>query len=150
MIGVKSSGGLSIVSKPKVRTGAGLKDVAAVRIRNMAGVKTIWSSLSASIPSNVYGSSASSRPTGVISDLVPVTALGGVAPYTYLWTRTDAGLESITISEAGPGKFVFASTIPPTETVTATYTVTVTDATGASVVSNVITVSLENAGGYAP
>lgn len=136
------AGALRSAAEIKVRDAAiALRNVASVWMRDAAGaLKVIWTTFSATVNRTfTTGMAVSSKPTRVYSQSVTVTMVGGVAPFTINWTRTDANPEDWTVS--GTDTAQFSTVLAAATDATATFEVTATDASGA--VSAGITVTAQ-------
>lgn len=81
-------------------------------------------------PAEATDSVSGFPPTAITatSNTVTVTAQGGLAPYTYAWTKTDG--DTVTVTAPTSNATAFTETEPPGVTFYATYRCTVTDSTG--------------------
>lgn len=147
------------------RTATALSGIAAIRYRNASNVlvtiargrgrnaanslKTFFSAMSAALTiSEVAGYANSSSPADVTTQGAGVTVTGGAAPLTYLWTRTDGGPHSWTISDPTSSFTYFTCVaVDPLDQQTASFICTVADAGGTSAASNTVTVTANNLGG---
>ena len=148
MIAARDDTALRTVTNVKARSADGtLRQCQFVRVRDAANVlRTIWAYLtaSASVGSVVgYGNSIAS--IGITTNSVTATAVGGTGPYSYAWTRTDGGADAWTISTASAATTSFrASAVPPSDTHTATFICTVTDANGVTAATSAVSASSTN------
>ena len=130
------------------------KGIASIKIRNAANVlKTVFSpanNLAVNVPASVYGAQSSLAPTAVTTEIAGAIPSGGTAPYTYLWTRTDANPESWNIiAPTSNGTAFRSNAVGVGDTNLATFICTVTDSRGNSVASITINATAENFGGFA-
>lgn len=132
------------------RDGASVfKDIAVGRYRDASNTLRVFFetiAASASPPSlNGYGNTGGPVDITMSSDCT-CTVVGGAAPFTYLWTRTDAGSDSWTITTATSAITAFIA-LAITSGSFATFICTVTDDTGAIAVSNEVSARAINLGG---
>lgn len=149
MSAFRTSGGLMQIAAIHFRDAANvLKDVGVGQHRDGANaLKAFFAAMSASIPETVSG--FVNKPSGadVITPSVAVTVTGGSAPYTYLWSRTDAGATTWSITSPTASETTFKAVgVASGDTETATFKCTVTSSAG-SVDSNVIDATAINLGG---
>lgn len=136
------AGNARSVTGIKVRDAGGvLRTVQMARVRDGSGtLRTVFTAMSAA-PSapNVYGTAGSFGPGGVFvqSSPVTVTVSGGVAPFTYAWTR-DSGSATINATLPAAATTRFSATVPYDSEVSANFVCTVTDANGATATASVL------------
>lgn len=99
-------------------------------------------------PPDAYGAGASNSEIGVTTTAVTVTVTGGRAPYTYLWALVGGPDPSWIITAPNAKTTAFRRfEMAPGDNFNTTVTCTVTDASGQSVETNPIAVTVENFGG---
>ena len=123
-------GGSFVPSRPSVNVAGAWQTVREVWV-NVAGAwQQAFASLSASISDPApYGSRTNSAT--VPTSATTVSALGGVGPFTYAWSRSAlASATGCAVSNASAAavSFTFAG-VASSDTGTATWTCTVTDTT---------------------
>lgn len=148
-----------------VRTAAGLGEITAIHVRDTGNVlRTIARGKvrdEASVLRNFFGAfSAIAGPetaqrfgnsSGAIDVTVSVFSAepsGGVAPYTYAWAQTTAGINTWAITAAASQQTGFTCQgLGQFDSDEAGFTCTVTDSTGATAVTNEVTARATNLGG---
>lgn len=153
MSAVRDGSGASQIGAVHVREAGGTAEVAFVRVRDSSGLHVVYTigdegdySVVA-IPLTPFGGAASAGDPAVTTELVTVTAEGGVSPYTFAFTQIDTGA-GWTISVVGPGQARFTrGGVSPEDTYSATFKCTVTDAAGRKVDTPTITATVTNYGG---
>lgn len=142
---------LGTISAISVRdAGNVLKTVTIGKVRDAgAALKTFFSALSATASpesKNAFGNSSSA--VDVTVDLFTATPSGGVAPFTYLWTETTAGVNTWAITNpTGPSTGFTCEALGQFDSDTAGFTCTITDSTGATADTNEVTAHATNLGG---
>lgn len=126
-----------------------LVPVSIGKARNTTSVKTFFSGLSVLVvPDFITGYGNSSSPEDITVGTFTATGAGGVAPYTYAWTRTDAEPETWVInSPTAAATSMTAEAIDQFLGRNATFICTVTDANGNEADSNEVTARAKNLGG---
>jgi hypothetical protein len=120
--------------------------IASGAVRTATGLKSFFASMTAAAaPTSHTGFGNSSSPVDISTAAASVTITGGVAPFEYLWERSDAnpGDWAIVNDEAAATAFT-AEAVDPGTTAEAEFKCTVTDATGATAETNVIARSARN------
>lgn len=142
---------LGTISAISVRdAGNVLKSVTIGKVRDAAAaLKTFFNALSASASpasKNAFGNSSS--PVDVLVGLFTAAPSGGVAPFTYAWTQTTAGINVWSITAAASATTGFTcEALGQFDSDSAGFTCTITDDTGATVATNEVTASATNLGG---
>lgn len=153
MISVRDTVGLKEIGAISARDTVGLKEIAEVYIRDAGGLKLVYnqgSSLAVYVPASTYGAQSSSSPVDVVTEVIAATPTGGVAPYSYLWTRTDGGGGTWDIIFPTAQETSFrANDVAGGDSLLATFKVTVTDSRGIAVDSININATADNYGGFA-
>lgn len=152
MIEVRNASGVAERLKAiEVRDGAGTAvPVKIVQIRDATGAaKTVWQTMSLSVsPSLITGYASSTSSIDVTTGVATATIEGGTAPFSYAWTRTDAGADSWSIIIASAASTAFrANAVAAGADTTAEFTCTVTDANGLTATAST-DASAMNFGGY--
>ncbi len=134
-----------------VRDAGGVAEIGAVLIRDAGGLSEVFNNASAAFTVDVtpdsFGARNSTPPGGVTTSEVVATPSGGTAPYTFLWERTDAAPTDWTIIAPTSQATTFrAAAVGPGDSFDATFTCTVTDANGNSVVSGEVSANAINYG----
>jgi hypothetical protein len=101
------------------------------------------SSTAQAAQTNPFALTANSAYCSALSDIlgpqttssVTVTPSGGVAPYTYAWTKVSG--DTVTIDSPAAATTTFTGTPPENSTLSGTYKCTVTDSTPASAIITV-------------
>lgn len=146
-IRVKAVGSTRTVTRVRVRDAAGvLRFVSRIRMRDAGNVlRTVFSGFSASIPTTVSASSATSP---ITTAAVAVTVSGGNAPFTYNWRVKNNdpatyNVDGISILAPTTSSTQFRASIPtPGDGAFGSFECVVTDSLGNSVTSNSIDVSI--------
>lgn len=148
-VAVRTATGLKSVATFKVRDASNtLRTVEKAFIRTTNGLKQFFGQLAVALSqTTVQGSTNRAGSTGVSTRYVQATPQGGVAPFTYLWARTDGGAHSWTINSPTGAITNFSTTIGTNTEQVATFHCTVTDATGLTAVSADVTADCWNDGG---
>lgn len=113
-----------------------LVEVSEEAIRDVSGVHTYFAPggpFTVDVTPDSFGGRLSPGPGAVTTSEVVATPTGGTAPYSYLWTRTDAdpSVWQILSPTAAATQFR-AEGVGPEDTLTATFKCTVTDSLGAT------------------
>jgi hypothetical protein len=129
---------LAGVTKPvtgmHLRIGGATKAVERAWLRTDGALKEIFASLSASLSSSSVSGFGSSHSTIPISTTgVTAIVVGGVAPLSYLWTRTDGGGHAWTINSPTSATTNFTTSVAVGAEQDATFACAVTDSAGQSV-----------------
>lgn len=144
---------LSPFAAVKFRAGGVLDDVANVYVRRGGITQRVWSAIEAlavnAIFTGAYGAGTSGSTISVATADTTLSIVGGRAPFTYAWARTDGGGHSWTINSPSALNTRFTTLVAPYSLESATFEMTVTDANGTVVVGPEITAYAENYGGYA-
>ena len=108
------------------------------------GNRLVYSSFSASANTPVVGSRSTS---GVAtSNASTVSLVDGTGPFTYAWSLVSGGT-GITVTTPTASSTTFSGSVGPvTDTLTGVYQCTVTDNSGATAVTNTVSVSLTYTG----
>jgi hypothetical protein len=155
MIRVHESGGVSSIATLRVRESAGLSTIAYMRVREATGVSTVFTAGGGAgsfnvnaLPTTPFGGAASPSAVSVTTEVVTVTATGGVAPYTFAWVDID-GFSGWSIAVVGDGqaRFTRAAT-GPGDSETNNFKCEVTDAAGRKVDSPTIAATVVNYGRF--
>lgn len=153
MISLRDTVGLKQIGAIFVRDAGGLKEIAEVQIRDAGGLKLVYnqgSALAVYVPGEAYGAASSDTPVDVSTEVIAASPTGGVAPYSFSWTRTDGGVDSWSIIFPAAQETSFrANAVVGGAIRTATFRVTVTDARAQVVNSININATAENYGGFA-
>ena len=153
MTGIRDTVGLSVISDAFARDSVGLSEIGEIHIRDLGGLNLVYnqgSALAVYVPASAYGAASSNTPVAISTEVIIATPSGGVAPYTYSWTRADGGIDSWTIIFPSSQETSFrANSVASGVIRTATFKVTVTDAQGQFVDSININATAENYGGFA-
>lgn len=98
-------------------------------------------------PASAYGARVVNGLTTVQTEVVTATPVGGVSPYSYLWSVVSApsGDWTITTPTVQTTRFACAE-VDGGESYTATFKCTVTDGTGSVVASNNVEAAVSNFG----
>lgn len=155
MISIRTTTGLKRIAAVRIRTSTGLKGVASVKIRTSTELREIYNQAPPggafevnAIPLSPFGGAASNAAVTITTEVVSVTASGGVAPYTFAFRQTDAE-PSWSISVVGDGQARFSRiNVGPADSWTASFACEVTDGAGRKVDSQPITASVTNYGGF--
>lgn len=94
-------------------------------------------------PTEVYGVQGSNSPVSVTTNQTTASPVGGLAPYTYAWSRTGGSEGTVNSPTMATTSF---TNVMGFGTVNADFTVTVTDAGGATA-SATVAATFENVGG---
>lgn len=95
-------------------------------------------------PDYVSGAIDRSKPGTVTTNITTASPSGGRAPYTYEWTELSGEL---TISDPSSASTYFSGIVAAGDQKTGTFTCTITDAAGATAVTNIVTATVENLNG---
>ena len=150
MSAVRTESGLSAIMAVHCRDAANvLQEAAAGRVRDAsAALKTFFSRISAeALPLSQRGYGNTGGTTTVTSPPFAVTVTGGVAPFTYLWERTDAEPETWVIDDDAAATTTFSTDLDEGTGALATFHCAVTDDTGAVAISNDVSARAINIGG---
>jgi hypothetical protein len=125
-----------------------LKTVQKGSRRDATGLKDFYGNLTVGLSSSSVSGSINRAGTGTApTRTVTATPNGGVAPYTYLWTRTDGGSHAWNITSPTSATTAFSTLVSTNTEQTATFICTVTDATGQSAASGAVFADCWNDGG---
>lgn len=148
MIGLKTASGLERVQTARVLTSGGLERFQQAFIRTADGLKPLFSTVSVTVsPAGAGGGGASANPILITSSSVTAVPAGGVSPYSYAWAEVT-GSGDITAGSPTGQSSTFSALVDPHDGISATWKVTVTDATGQSADSAAFPISLNNYGQY--
>lgn len=124
---------------------AALKSIKFVKVRGPAGVfATVWQRLGIAMASSVEGYANSNSTIAITTSAPNPVISGGTEPYTYSWT----GSAGWTILYPTQRNTSFRKAAASGESFFGSFTLTVTDSTGATAQSSV-TAYVENYGGFA-
>lgn len=143
----RTSSGLVDVT-PYFRTATGLTEITAPMFRNSANtlvqVGQSVAPMSVTItPASASGAAAQNRPVDAYTNTLAASVSGGVQPYTYNWVSDNSEVSVVNGNTSGA---YFRARVSPGDIVSATITLTVTDAKG-STVEATTTANLYNDGG---
>lgn len=135
MISVQTPGGAKNIAALSILTPDGAKNIALASILTPDGDAVLWSGAGGAFevlidPSPAMGAIAQDSAGSVTTNLCTATPLGGVAPYTYLWTKTEGSDDWIALASLGQSTAFRCSEVPAGESGIATFEVTVTDSRG--------------------
>lgn len=150
MSAVRKTSGLGQLAAISVRDAANaLQSVERGSVRDDGNVSRVFfSSMAASVdPDSVRGYGNDSGTVTVTTPSASVTVAGGVAPFTYAWTRTDGGSQPWTITAPTAATTAFSSDLDANQSEAASFICTVTDATGATAATGVVNAHAVNLGG---
>lgn len=124
-----------------------LRSSPAAVIRDAGNVlRSFFSALAASAsPTSVSGAVSSSTAASVTTDATTATPSAGTSPYTYAWAAADGNTWTINTPTAAKTSFT-SPAIAPGVTISAFFRCTVTDAGGATTVTNNVEASATNLG----
>lgn len=161
-LALRHGGATKAVSKLHLRHGGATKEVMRLWLRQGGVTELIYASLDSTgtdsgsgaggtapgisaDPTDVGGSaSSSSSSITITSRYTTVTVTGGVAPYTHSWTQVSGDV--MTATDPSSSTTAFYASVPPSESLSADWRDTVTDAGGSTATVDV-TVQLINRGG---
>lgn len=89
-------------------------------------------------PDSVSGFGTGTVSTGISS----VTVVGGVAPFTYSWSYVDGDTGILPFNPSGSATAFYRNGVSDTDSFSANYICTVTDAGGVSANSNTVTANI--------
>lgn len=154
MIHLRDSLGVYGIGSVRIRDASGVHAVAKISLRDAAGLSLVYQSGGGSgtfsvvtSPQAPFGGAAKSGSAVITTEVVTVTATGGVEPYTYEWAaaETDAAW---TINVLGPGLARFTRiAVAAGDSWTADFTCSVTDSAGRKVDAPAISATVTNYGG---
>lgn len=147
MLAVRDPSGRRTIAGIRMRdAGNVLRTVALARIRDAAGtLRTFYSALSATAsPTFCSGVGDSPSAIDVTTQATTATPAGGVAPYTYAWSRTGGDTDVNALGPTAQTTGFQVSNINPSEEKEATFICTITDAAGSTAVTNAVTVRGRN------
>lgn len=128
-----------------------LREIGEGFIRDGDSLETFFSpggAMTLDYPPEAYGAGASNSEIGVTTTAITVTVTGGRAPYTYLWALTGGPDPSWIITAPNAKTTAFRRfEMAPGDNFNTTVTCTVTDASGQSLETGPIAVTVENFGG---
>lgn len=150
MSGIRDTSTLRALSKARLRdSGNVLREAAKVRVRDAGNVLRLLSGVGEMIavadPSAVYGYGSSKGSIRATTNSATVTVTGGTPPYSYSWP-TSAGWGAIATTSATTS-FRSPSIAAGGES-SEEFACTVTDALGNVAVSNTVTATAYNDGGF--
>ena len=143
-----STGALRQVAALSMRDGGGtLRKAAVIKMRDASNVlRTIFSSASADAnPNSVSGYASAEGSQTVTTNSSAATAIGGTAPFSYLWEAVEAAGWTISSPTAAATTFVSPS-IDPYEGAEGTFRCKITDATGAEAYTGTVFAHVFNLG----
>lgn len=141
---IGTSGGNKLVGAMTVGTSGGNKAVLLGVIGTAGGNKTFYQSLTASASPTLVNGFSPVTPT-VTTAATTATPVGGVGPYTYLWSFVS-GDAAVTIVSPTSASTTFQKVMAPTTSTVAFFQCAVTDtATGAVAISNSVEADLDRA-----
>lgn len=148
---VRDASGIDAIGAIVAREASGLSAIGEALIRDASGLEAFFApggSFTVDVPPTVYGGAAFTSPIAVTTEPATASIVGGRAPFTFLWERTDAALGSWTIINPTAQSTAFRLiAVGPGESETAEFACTVTDANGGVVVSGDVLAYVENYGG---
>lgn len=142
--------GLDAIGEVEFRDTSSAKPIAEIYMRGADGLKTVWSKakpLAVFVPGFVYGAQASTSSVSVFSANCLANVSGGRSPFTYLWERVDSGGTWV-ITSPTSRETRFMTNVPSDSSESAEFRVTVTDTSGNTVISSVVSVTVENFGSF--
>ncbi|MEW9855933.1 hypothetical protein [Novosphingobium sp. M1R2S20] len=153
MIRVREASGALPIGVVRARGTSGLQAIATIRVRETDGLKTVYTDAGpgtfnvSAIPLAPNGAVASSFTSNVTTEVVTVTATGGVEPYTFAFRQTDSAT-GWSISVVGNGQARFTrSSVGQGQTWQADFKCEVTDAAGRKIDTPTIQATVTNYGG---
>ena len=99
-------------------------------------------SLTLSVTPTASGTGASSGVVTVSSSTATATPTGGVAPFTYAWTKTSG--DTLTVNSPTNASTTFSAAVGPEEIKGATYLCTATDSLGSTATGSVNVIITNN------
>jgi hypothetical protein len=137
MLAVRDSGNASrsIVGASVRDAGGVLRTIQSIAVRDASNtLHTVFTSLRASaLPASVTAYIDAALGTSATTNPATATPIGGQGPFTYAWTQVgdDGSAWTINAPTAATTSFT-ANSVPPSETQTASFACTITDASGAT------------------
>jgi hypothetical protein len=120
-----------------------LRTIQRVRMRDAGNVlRIVFQYFTVTIPATAYNQGQGAVSHGVVTTpAVATTVTGGIAPYTYLWQYVSGSL-AISITSPTGSSTTFSADVRDGVPETGVFKVTTTDANGAVVDSNNVSVQL--------
>lgn len=124
-----------------------LRTIKTIKKRDAGNVlRTVWQSMTAAAsPSSVSGVVSSSVAAPVTTDSTKATPSGGAGPFTYAWAAVGGNTWTINNPAADTTSFT-SPAISPGASESASFVCTITDATGATAATNIVTATASNIG----
>lgn len=150
MIVVRDAIGPSEIGAVVIREATGSSDIGEVLVRDAVGLQLIYSpasGMSADVPPDAYGASASGSFVSISTNMVTVTVTGGTPGYSYSWAQIDGPDVAWRSTSPTSATTSFRRTsVGPGDSWSATFVCTVTDANGQTATSNPVTATVTNLG----
>jgi hypothetical protein len=148
------NGTLRTATRIRIMDNGTLRTVQRIRAMVSGVLQTVYQFFTtAPSAANVYGSvlSGAGTPIDITTNLVSAVVSGGVGPFTYLWTRTDAGPDTWTINSSTSSSTSFTATgVDAGTSAYATFTCTVTDTSSGATATFAASVAAQAQYTYVP
>lgn len=144
--------GISTIGAARARDVAGLAVLSNIRVRDAVGLSLVWTATTAmtvSVPPTASGFGTSTGLVAITSEEVTAAVTGGLAPYTYTWTKVGAVDANWLILSPTVATTQFRhAAVPANDGRFASFICTVKDAKGQVIASGECQVTVENLGGF--